>query len=96
VADHLSRTTTSLVIRGLRWRHGEEHDGIVQGHHVSPLEVGDQVEVHTNFDDVWVPGFEIAEIVPEGYRVRREFDDTLLPGYTSEADVRRGRRGARP
>ena len=55
---------------------------------VTPLEVGDRVEVHTDFNDAWVAGFEIAAIVAEGYRVRRESDHSLLPGYTSEADLR--------
>jgi hypothetical protein len=35
-----------------------------------------------------VDGFEIAEIVPEGYHVRRTSDGSLLPGYTSESDLR--------
>jgi hypothetical protein len=52
------------------------------------VEIGDQVEVHTKFSDSWVGGFEIAEIVPDGYRVRRKSDGSLLPGYTSESDVR--------
>ena len=52
------------------------------------MEIGDQVEVHTKFSDSWVSGFEIAEIVPEGFRLRRTSDGSLLPGYTSEADVR--------
>ena len=52
-------------------------------------EVGDPVDVHTQFSDSWVSGFEIAEVIPEGYRVRRKSDASLLPGYTSESDVRR-------
>ena len=52
------------------------------------VEVGDPVDVHTRFSDSWVGGFEIAEIIPEGYRVRRTSDGSLLPGYTSESDVR--------
>jgi hypothetical protein len=86
-----------MVLRfvGLRSRYGGGHDGTVNDHEVSPLEVGDQIEVHTDFNDVWVPGFEIAEILPDGYRVRRESDDSLLPGHTSGADVRRCTHGAR-
>ena len=53
-----------------------------------PAEVGDQVDVHTRFSDSWVSGFEIAQIIPEGYRVRRKSDASLLPGFTSESDVR--------
>jgi hypothetical protein len=52
------------------------------------LQIGDRVDVHTNFVDSWVPGFEIVELVAEGYHVRRESDGSLLPGYTSELDVR--------
>jgi hypothetical protein len=59
------------------------------------VEVGDRVEVHTKFSDSWVGGFQIAEIIPEGYRVRRMSDGSILPGYTSETDVRRARSRAR-
>ncbi|MGI8664042.1 MAG: hypothetical protein ACR2LQ_12660 [Acidimicrobiales bacterium] len=52
------------------------------------LQIGEPVEVHTTFSDTWVPGFEIAEIVPEGYQVRRSSDGSLLRGYTSEFDLR--------
>lgn len=52
------------------------------------MDVGDAVEVHTAFDDSWADGFEIAERVSEGYRVRRLSDRSLLPGFTSEKDVR--------
>jgi hypothetical protein len=53
-----------------------------------PVEVGDQVEVHTQFNDAWVSGFEIAQVSPDGYRVRRTSDASLLPGYTSASDLR--------
>ena len=52
------------------------------------LQVGEQVEVHTKFNDSWVGGFEVAEIVEGGYRVRRTSDGSLLPNLTSEADLR--------
>jgi hypothetical protein len=52
------------------------------------LHVGDQIEVHTNFEDSWVAGFEVADLLAKGYRVRRNSDGALLPGYTSEPDVR--------
>ncbi|WP_421120358.1 hypothetical protein ACE2AJ_03285 [Aquihabitans daechungensis] len=52
------------------------------------MNVGDPVEVHTQFNDSWADGFEIAAQVPEGYRVRRLADGALLPGYTSEEDIR--------
>jgi hypothetical protein len=52
------------------------------------MEVGEQVEVHTRFNDSWVPGFEIAEVADSGYRVRRRSDGSLLPNVTSESDLR--------
>ena len=52
------------------------------------VEVGDPVELHSQFNDAWVGGFEIAQITPEGYRVRRMSDASLLPGYTSASDLR--------
>ena len=52
------------------------------------LGVGEVVEVHTKFNDSWVRGFEIAEVVDGGYRVRRLSDGSLLPNLTGEDDVR--------
>jgi hypothetical protein len=52
------------------------------------LRVGEPVEVHTKYNDAWVGGFEIAEVVEGGYRVRRTSDGSLLPNLTSEDDVR--------
>ena len=52
------------------------------------MQIGDRVEVHTKFNDSWTAGFEIAEIIPEGYRVRRVSDGTWLPDSTSAADLR--------
>jgi hypothetical protein len=49
---------------------------------------GQSVEVHTRFDDSWSEGFEIAEITPDGFRVRRTSDGSLLPGVTSSSDLR--------
>lgn len=52
------------------------------------MRVGEQVEVHTRFNDSWVPGFEIAEVEDSGYRVRRRSDGVILPSVTSESDLR--------
>lgn len=52
------------------------------------MEVGDRVEVHTRFNNAWVPGFEIAARVSSGYRVRRTSDGTVLPDVTGESDLR--------
>ncbi|MEJ7584943.1 MAG: hypothetical protein WKF43_12885 [Acidimicrobiales bacterium] len=62
------------------------------------MDIGQPVEVYTAFVDAWASGFEIADVVPEGYRVRRQSDGSLLPGPTSDSDVRplstRGRSSA--
>lgn len=52
------------------------------------MDVGDQVEVYSSFSNSWVRGYEVAEIIREGYRVRRRSDASLLPGFSSEADLR--------
>jgi hypothetical protein len=52
------------------------------------LVVGDRIEVHTRFNDTWSSGFEIAEVLPSGYRVRRTHDRTMLPELTGDDDVR--------
>jgi hypothetical protein len=52
------------------------------------LPVGEPVEVHTKYNDSWVRGFEIAEVLEGGYRVRRTSDGTLLPNLTGEEDLR--------
>jgi hypothetical protein len=52
------------------------------------LQVGEAVEVHTKFNDTWVSGFEIAEVVVGGYRVRRTSDGSMLPNLTGEDDLR--------
>jgi hypothetical protein len=52
------------------------------------MRVGEKVEVHTRFNDSWVPGFEIAEVADSGYRVRRRSDGVILPNVTSESDLR--------
>jgi len=55
---------------------------------VVDLHEGTRVEVHSSFNDTWAVGFEIAEVVRGGYRVRRISDGTLLPGHTSTTDLR--------
>jgi hypothetical protein len=52
------------------------------------MNIGEEVEVHTRFNDSWVPGFVIAEVADAGYRVRRRSDGAMLPTVTSESDLR--------
>ena len=52
------------------------------------MKVGDHVEVHTSYNDSWVPGFKVVKIVDEGYHICHTSDGTPLPGFTSESDLR--------
>jgi len=52
------------------------------------MDIGQPVEVYTAFVDAWASGFEIADVVPEGYWVRRQSDGSLLPDPTSDIHVR--------
>jgi hypothetical protein len=52
------------------------------------MNIGQEVEVHTTFDNSWAPGFEVAEVTEDGYRLRRKSDGTLLPNATGASDLR--------
>ena len=54
----------------------------------SELREGTDIEVHSSFNNAWTPGFEVAETVIGGYRVRRASDHSLLPGLVASSDVR--------
>ena len=57
-----------------------------------PLPLGHRVEVRSRFDRSWARGFEIAEILPRGYRLRRLSDGAVLPADFSPDDVREERK----
>jgi hypothetical protein len=57
----------------------------------SPLAPGTQVDVRNRYQGTWVRGFEVAEFMPEGYRIRRLSDGSILPEFFSRDDVRRQR-----
>jgi hypothetical protein len=52
------------------------------------LRRGRTVELYSAFNHTWTTGFEIADIVEHGYRIRRASDGSLLPGHTSPDDLR--------
>ncbi len=56
------------------------------------LEPGTRVEVRRRFDQSWARGFEIAEALEGGYRIRRLSDGEVLPTEFEEDDVRAERR----
>jgi hypothetical protein len=60
------------------------------------VQTGDAVELYSAFNRRWVGGFVIAEVLDEGYRVRRSSDGTVLPNTTSSDDVREVTLGRHP
>jgi hypothetical protein len=52
------------------------------------FEPGTFVEVRNGFDGSWCPGFEIDQVVADGYVVRRWRDGAVLPKTFSSARVR--------
>lgn len=55
------------------------------------LAAGTAVEVMSSFDLGWKRGFEIAEVVISGYRVRRRSDGSVLPHVFPAESVREER-----
>jgi hypothetical protein len=52
------------------------------------MKPGTRVEVRQRFDQRWTRGFEVAEELAEGYRLRRVSDGSLLPVAFEPDDVR--------
>lgn len=52
------------------------------------LEPGTKVEVRRRFDQHWSRGFEIAEAVDDGYKLKRLSDGSVLPVVFDEEEVR--------
>lgn len=56
------------------------------------LKPGTRVEVRGRFDGTWSRGFEVAEVLPDGYRLKRLSDGTVLPVEFDVDDVRKEKR----
>jgi hypothetical protein len=56
------------------------------------LETGTKVYVRNRFLGEWSGGFEVAEILNDGYRLRRLSDGYLFPDVFAFEDVGRERR----
>jgi hypothetical protein len=56
------------------------------------LAEGTAVDVRNRFVGSWSHGFEVAEDVEGGYRVRRLSDNTVLPDIFPSEDIRLERR----
>ena len=56
------------------------------------LAKGTPIDVRNRFVGSWSHGFEVAERVQGGYRVRRLSDDSVLPDIFPSEDVRSERR----
>ena len=53
---------------------------------------GTRVDVRNRFVGAWSHGFEVAEHVDDGYRVRRLSDGSVLPDVFPSDDIRPERR----
>jgi hypothetical protein len=52
------------------------------------LEPGTKVEVRRRFDQHWSRGFEVADVVDDGYQLRRCSDGSVLPTTFSDDEIR--------
>jgi len=53
------------------------------------LDVGDDVEVFSGYEQTWTTGFSVAEVMQGNrYRLRRRSDGALLPNPTGGSDLR--------
>jgi hypothetical protein len=52
------------------------------------LAVGTAVDVRSRYVGAWSSGFEVAEPVKDGYRIRRLSDNSVLPDVFTNEDVR--------
>jgi hypothetical protein len=59
--------------------------GMNEPHELSP---GSAVEVMTRFEQRWSRGFEVADVVDGGYRVKRVSDGAVLPVVFTAASLR--------
>ncbi len=62
------------------------------GDPVSTLAVGTKVCVRNRFLGEWTTGFEVAEVLDDGCRIRRLSDDHVFPDVFAFDDVRLERR----
>jgi len=62
------------------------------GDPVPALGVGTNVCVRNRFVGDWVTGFRVAEVLGDGYRIRRFSDDHVFPDLFAFDDVRLERR----
>jgi hypothetical protein len=53
------------------------------------MKPGTRVEVQSRFDRAWGRGFEVAEVVDGGYRIRRLSDGSILPIVFADDEVRK-------
>ena len=56
------------------------------------LTVGTHVDVQSQFDGTWQPGFVVERVTAVGYHLRRESDGEVLPELPHERVRRRRKR----
>jgi hypothetical protein len=83
-------------LTGRSTRHPESSEGATVAHSISTImtweehgaEVGMLVEVRGRYLGNWCRGFEVAEVLYEGCRVRRRSDQSVLPDIFPYEEVR--------
>lgn len=60
---------------------------------VDEVEVGSPVAVKTRYLGSWTTGFEVAELLDDGYLVKRVSDGTILPDVIAFEDIQRLAKG---
>lgn len=51
-------------------------------------EAGTPIEVVNRFTEQWSAGFEVIELLADGYRIRRRSDGTVIPTTFTVSEVR--------
>jgi cold shock CspA family protein len=83
--QHLTRDDKDRAPLGAGAVPGDGPDTRFQDHRLAA-----RVEVRTRYlRGQWAPGFEIAQVVDSGYRVRRPGSLEILPEIVVRSDVRR-------
>ncbi len=65
---------------------------VQDGNPIPTLAVGTEVCVRNRFLGDWITGFKVAEVLGDGYRIRRLLDDCVFPDVFGFEDVRLERR----
>ena len=90
--DVMPRAVTGLhAVRRAREKQADCsgcHQAVATVEEVLQVQIGQQVQVHVRYTDSWATGFEVADVVPGGCRLRRKSDGSVLPVLIAADDLR--------